>query len=288
MKTTLRQKAEQILTSWEINDQSVIDPGILAIGFKYIDEAAFVTLLERSIAGASKNLPIQGILLWNYFCNTSSKELSPKWTQEHYQIIKSWHQTLYNQYDLSEEGLPIHPAKTAQLQDPLFLSLLVWSNECLIQVGHSIQEDVLDIIQWNELTIYSMNEKLWDNKSGYYQSFDLQTNKYVPPTNLNGFAPMCGEVPTQEQAEKMLKKLTLIYQKAALIDPFQHWWLINGLIRYDFTSYAKKIRIELKQIMEKFGFHNIYYNNLEMLDDAASSDPPILAAAIALDLFNKS
>jgi hypothetical protein len=116
----------------------------------------------------------------------------------------------------------------------------------------------------------------------------MMNNKYLPTMNMAQFAPMAGEVPTQEQAEKMLKKLTLIYQKAELIDPFEHWWLFNGLIRYDFTSYAKKIRIELKQIMEKFGFHHSYYNNGEILDDAASSDPSILAAAIALDLFNKS
>ncbi len=91
-----------------------------------------------------------------------------------YKKVLAKHKNLYDLFDPLEEGLPA----TGNIQDPLFLMALTWSNESLIHLGHMLNFDVLDVIQWHELTIYSMNDKLWDDECGGYQLYNLAEEQY--------------------------------------------------------------------------------------------------------------
>ena len=51
-----------------------------------------------------------------------------------------------------------------KVQDPIFHAFLNWSNESLIQIGGVLGEDVLDIIEKYELSVYCINERLWDEE----------------------------------------------------------------------------------------------------------------------------
>lgn len=169
------------------------------------------------------------------------------------------------------------------IQDPLFNALLVWSNEAMIKIGHLIGEDIFDVILWNELTIHSMNEKMWDPEMGLYHAYDLKNQELIKKPTTSSILPMAGEVPTQEQAELILKNLegsmfgdhrgqfymcpTYSFLQAD-IDYKRYWrgpvwintnWLLyRGLLRYDFDDMAAKIRRYSLELIEKFGFYEYF------------------------------
>lgn len=197
------------------------------------------------------------------------------------------------------------------IQDPLFNGLLAWSNECLIRIGHLLGEDVLETIQWNELTIYSMNEKLWDEERGIYNAYDLRAREIIPVNTSSGLLPLAGEVPTQEQAEQLLHHLEngnfgseggphylcpTYYLGAPDFDHQKYWrgpvwinmnWLLyHGLLRYDMTDAAERLRRDTLDLVERFGCYE-YFDPRRQTDGRPGygTDNFSWTAALYLDLL---
>ncbi len=170
-----------------------------------------------------------------------------------------------------------------QIQDPLFNSILAWSNEALIEIGHQLGEDVLPIILWNELTVHSMNEKLWREELGLYQAYDRVNQEALPVPVISGLLPLIGLIPTQEQAEVILTHLESsafgakdgqLYScpsyalTAKDVDFARYWrgpvwintnWLLyHGLQRYDMVDLAAKIRKDSLDLLTEFGFYEYF------------------------------
>lgn len=170
-----------------------------------------------------------------------------------------------------------------QIQDPLFNGVLCWSNEALIEMGHVLGEDVLEIILWNELTVHSMNEKLWNQEKGYYHAFDRVAHAPIPIPVNSGLLPLVGLVPTQEQAEAMLRHLEgptfggapkdvylcpTYSPQAKDIDYARYWrgpvwintnWLLyQGLLRYDMKDMAERVRRDSLELLDQFGFYEYF------------------------------
>jgi hypothetical protein len=169
------------------------------------------------------------------------------------------------------------------IQDPLFNGILSWSNEALLQIGSLIGEDITEPMQWHELTVWSMNEKLWDEDRGIYNAFDLRAGELIPVHTSSGLIPLCGEVPTQEQAEAMLRTLEspafggkdaeiLLCPTYSLqaedINYKKYWrgpvwinlnWLLcHGLMRYDMTEMAECIRKHSLELLSTYGFYEYF------------------------------
>jgi hypothetical protein len=169
------------------------------------------------------------------------------------------------------------------IQDPLFNAILAWSNEALIEIGNLLKEDVSEIIQWNELTIYSMNEKLWDERAGRYLAYDLHNERLIHTPTISGIMPLIGEVPTQEQAERILQTLASGHfaaaNKAHYLCPthslqaddidFQKYWrgpvwinmnwmLYYGLRRYDFNALAEIVKQDSLELVREYGFYEYF------------------------------
>ena len=169
------------------------------------------------------------------------------------------------------------------IQDPLFNGVLAWSNECLIQIGGLLGEDVSEAVQWDELTKYSMNEKLWDEERGIYNAYDLRNEEIIPVHTSSGLMPLCGDVPTQEQAEKMLLTLESelfggkrddiylcpTYSLLAEDVDFKKYWrgpvwinmnwlLYHGLQRYDMEDMAARVRQHSLELLEKHGIYEYF------------------------------
>ena len=180
------------------------------------------------------------------------------------------------------------------IQDPLFNGILTKSNEALIKIGGLLGEDVSEIVQWNELTLFSMNEKLWDEEWGIYNAYDLRNEKLILNETSNGLIPLFGGVPIQEQAELMLKLLnhpafsgdrsteTWGYPTYSLlaedIDYEKYWrgpiwinmnWLLhNGLKRFDFEKEAEMLKEHSLELLSKHGFFE-YFDPRKSIDKAA-------------------
>ena len=212
-----------------------------------------------------------------------------------------------NQYD----DLAIYEKCPFLIQDPLFNAILIWSNESLIKIGHLLGEDVSELISWNELSIYSMNEKLWDAERGMYNAYDLANDQLIEVHTSSGLMPMIGEVPTQEQAEQML--LTLegpAFQlnhpdfytcptyslTAANIDYQKYWrgpiwinmnWLLyHGLLRYDMEEAAQIIKQNSLALIKEFGFHEYFDPRKKEVENlACGTDQFSWTAALCIDLL---
>lgn len=169
------------------------------------------------------------------------------------------------------------------IQDPLFNGILCWSNEALIKIGDLLGEDISEPMQWHELTIWSMNDKLWDEERGLYNAYDLRQQELIPVYTSSGLMPLCGEVPTQEQAEAMLLtlesghfggkrkdiRLCPTYSLQAENVDFKKYWrgpvwinlnwlLYRGLLRYDMDKVAERVKQDSLALLSEQGFYEYF------------------------------
>lgn len=166
------------------------------------------------------------------------------------------------------------------VQDPFHNALLCLSNECLIRIGEVLRKDVLELVEWNELSVFSMNDKLWDEEYGIYRAYDMVEGKTILSGSVSGIMPMIAAIPTQEQAEAMRATLTAnfiregyrmiatnsLYADRTEVDkPYRgaihlwyNWLLFQGLRRYDFEDLALILLKDTLDLVEEYGFHNIF------------------------------
>ncbi len=277
--------------------------------------------------------PVHGLALRMLYERQGEDALGLSFLREMYFRILRYHRYLYFHRDFREEGLvalrfagesPLPTAFAWRAQEPeaeeaaapylydmAFLSVLCWSNEALIHIGGILGEEVSEIIQWQELTLFSMNEQLWDAEYGHYNYRELQSGKVFRHATLAGLLPLAGGVPVQDQAESMLQQLesgrfgggstpyrwctTLSTAEphfdsrraaAGAIDLPANWLLMYGLQRYDMDDQAEKVRSATVDLILRHGFGLTWDARLDAGDprlDYASPHP--LAAALLLDLL---
>lgn len=327
-------KGKQPLVPWHsyfnILGQSQLaesDPEIFCnLLFEGQREDGFVP--DRPIAGRSvAALPMQGFLLGMFVqgVKKNAASLFPAVRAAYYKALAQ-HRYLYHHRDPEDEGLIaiFHPEEDGfgnapgydfpksgglGIQDPFFNTCLIWSNESLIQVGHLLGEDVLELMQWHELSIHSMNEKLWDERNGYYQAYDLTRQRLIPVDTLSGILPMAAEIPTQEQAERIWKVLESAPWRSAVLGnglypscrldalyaDFRNgwrgpiwlslnWMLYHGLMRYDFSDAAAKLRLAALRYISEYGFHDAFDPRLESTSGHPGIGPATSPSAAALAL----
>ena len=197
------------------------------------------------------------------------------------------------------------------IQDPLFNGVLAWSNECLIQIGGLLGEDVSEVIEWDELTKYSINEKMWDEARGMYNAFDLRNNELIHVHTSSGLMPLIGDVPTQDQAEKILKTLESpmfggkrndlyncpAYSLLAKDIDYQGFWrgsvwinlnwlLFHGLQRYEMYEMAERIRQDSLELLSGRGFCD-YFDPRKGVSQPTTHEAPrsSCSAALCIDLL---
>lgn len=171
-----------------------------------------------------------------------------------------------------------------KIQDPLFNAILSWSNESMIEIGKILGEDISDFVLWNELTVHSMNEKLWDEEYGIYNAYDLVADQVIPCETNSGLIPIIADIPTLEQAERILSNIEGEFFRGTEENPmylcptysigcedinFEKYWrgpvwintnwlLYQGLLRFNMTQTAEKIKQDCIELLEKHGFYEYF------------------------------
>jgi hypothetical protein len=212
------------------------------------------------------------------------------------------------------EDARIQAACPFLVQDPLFLGILAWSNECLIQLGKELEMDTEELVHWNELTVHSMNEKLWDEERGVYQAYDLAGEEVLPCHTSSCLMPLVSPAPTQEQAERLLQHLESplflgrpkeehfwcpTYELTRPDLNFEKYWrgpiwinmnwlLYRGLLRYDMTEAAHKMRQDTLELVERYGFYE-YFDPRKTNTETKGygTDQFSWTAALTLDLLSE-
>lgn len=298
------------------------DPGALC-GYLFKTQTPSGFLPSGNPSGAA-TLPIQGVILEQL--RQSSKKsadfLAPALRAAFHRAI-AWHRYLYKHRDPAGEGLLVieHPeedgfgnapgypyrlSKSLQIQDPFFNTCLAASNEALMALGHFLKEDVGEPAHWYELTVHTMNEKLWNEATSSYQAFDLVTDQYIDCPTLAGLLPVLAEIPDQAQAERMLTVLESpawadtafrVYPSCRLDElesdhcggwsgavwPALNWMLFRGLKRYDFNETAERLRRNMLRLVSEYGFH-VAYDPRQQKHSRPGIGPPSSPAAAALAL----
>ena len=168
------------------------------------------------------------------------------------------------------------------VQDPLFNSMLVASNQSLIRLGQKFgfSQEVKRLESWNEKSISSFNEKLFDEDTGMYRHFDIRGGKWLDGLTSSGFAPLFAGIPSHQQMKKMLIALKRFSQDGRYyltpsfdpeddrFEPQRYWrgpvwvnmnWLIiEGLKSYGEQDWALRIKEDTLQMVREQGFFEYF------------------------------
>lgn len=169
------------------------------------------------------------------------------------------------------------------VQDPLFNSMLIKSNSSLINLYKIIgsNEDKIEQLQkWQEKSIATFNNKLYDKELGAYVHYDLRNEKPIRMVSSSSFAPLFAGIPSKEQAEVLVNVMMTkfggdnLYLCASfdptnkLFNPIKYWrgpvwinlnWLLYyGLLDYGYNDIAKRIKSDTFEILEKVGFYEYF------------------------------
>jgi len=181
------------------------------------------------------------------------------------------------------------PEKEWAMKDPVVNTLLCWSNEALIAMGKFIRKNVSEIIQWNELALYSMNEQLWDEEYGIYRGYDLITKELPLSGSIGGLLPLLAGIPVQEQAEAMLGALRLNFEKPDVyklasnslyadvtqiekpcrgaMSLLMNWLLFQGLSRFDLIDFAEQIKKDTIALVSEYGYYLHYLPQKDLVQN---------------------
>lgn len=239
---------------------SAYDAAWLAIAFSRLDAAHALYWLGQSLAMQASDAaeilspPIQGWAMGHLYKTAKDKPAMLEQLRPMHAAVLRQHLYLYEHHDWSEDGLigtgsadegmeGLDASKAMRVEAPLFNTFLINSNECLIHLGSLLREKVNELIDYNELSVWSMNAKLWQERVGLYWPFDVQQRSVVASKSIAGLLPMLAGIPVQEQAELMLDKLTEYWQVPAFRKNIPlNWLLYRGLLRYGMRETAADLK----------------------------------------------
>lgn len=228
--------------------------------------------------------------------------------------------SLYRERDVGDDGLPClwYPTESLlpqapywesmeqadgrwAVQEPLFLALLTWANESLLYLLQLTKGQSVELAEWQELTVYSMNELLWDTEYGIYLPRDLTCGDTVLSGSLGGVVPLVAEIASQDQAEAMRSILqanfledthyffptTSVFNQdmqpagvdAGALDPVLNWLLFFGLLRYDFDDLAIHLRNNMLDLVGEYGFYRYYESERRSLGNRGIGTGRCIATA---------
>lgn len=282
-----------------------------------------------SIGNPSERLLVP-ILLWmEYGATTETAPTPPDHLQAVVQRLVQQQLAWYRDRDIGEDGMPcLHYASESLLpdapywedmevqegrysvQEPLHLSLLVWSNECLFRLAGLTRCSTDDLLERHELTVFSMNDLLWDTEYGIFLPRDTYCGDTVLTGSIGGVLPLIADVGDQGQAEDMraileanfieeghywVPRVSLAteddpgtFHKDA-VDPVINWLLYYGLMRYDFDDLSIRLRTDMGNLIGEYGFYAHFEHTQSILGNRGiGNGQQPRTAAILVDIMERS
>ncbi len=167
------------------------------------------------------------------------------------------------------------------VQDVLFNSLLMRSNQSLIALYKRFGWDSSEIAAWNARTTRAMNAKLWDEATGMYYPYDLRNDRRLQIKTSSGLAPLFGGACDSGRAARLAEQLdsgfvpnqewSLVPSTAASEPSFSstkywrgpvwvnmNWMFYHGLARHGFTSVAERVKADTLSLIEQTGLYEYF------------------------------
>ncbi len=168
------------------------------------------------------------------------------------------------------------------VQDPLFNSMLIASNQSLIRLGmkFGFLPDVKQLEKWNQKSKEAMNRKLFDAEAGLYRHYNLRTGRWLRGFTSSGFVPLFAGVPSSSQAKRMVQAIKRFsaggkYFFIPSLDPADdrfepqrywrgpawinmNWLVMEGLKDYGEHALANRLREDTLQMVSEQGFFEYF------------------------------
>jgi hypothetical protein len=169
------------------------------------------------------------------------------------------------------------------VQDPLFNTMLIKSNQSLIELYKIIgnnEEKVQQLEAWQQKSIKSFNEKLFNEELGAYVHYDLRNDKPLNYVSSSSFAALYAGIPSKERAAILVNTMMEKFGNddqylCASFDPTSerynpkkywrgpvwinvNWILYNGLKKYKFIEIAERVKNDSVTLVEKYGFYEYF------------------------------
>ncbi|MDJ0646183.1 MAG: trehalase family glycosidase [Flavobacteriaceae bacterium] len=201
------------------------------------------------------------------------------------------------------------------VQDPLFNSLLIKSNESLIKLykilgGHT--DKIEQLTKWNTKAIASFNSKLWNNDLKAYVHYDMRNERQLVYASSSSFAPLFAGIPSEKRCSELLTTLKSRfgmpgYYLCASFDPSHtgfnpkkywrgpvwinmNWIIFRGLRRYGADELANRVKEDSIELIEKCGFYEYFDPRMESYRQEAiglGGTNFSWSAALIIDLLNE-
>jgi hypothetical protein len=200
------------------------------------------------------------------------------------------------------------------VQDPLFNTLLIKSNQSLInlyQVLGGNEDKIKQLEEWQSKSINSFNNKLYNAELGAYVYYDLRNEKYLNQISSSSFAPLYAGIPSKDQASNIVKTMLDKFggenrYLCASFDPDSsrfnpkkywrgpvwinmNWFLYYGLLDYGYVDLANKIKSDSIELITKAGFYEYFNPNKEVYkyeNGGYGGSDFSWTAALYIDLIN--
>jgi hypothetical protein len=168
--------------------------------------------------------------------------------------------------------------------DPLFISILTWANEALMEVGTEVGVDTGEVREWHAQTLHALETTLFNPERGLYDAWDLVTDTRLPTQHIAAFSPLICGAPDRQRAADLVSRLQISgfcgrdghtlhgyplaalhgsrdipsARNAAAIWVNISWLLHHGLKRYGFAREAAKVRADIIELVLRHGFHEYF------------------------------
>jgi len=267
------------------------------------------------------------ILLWmEYGAPTASVAPPSDRLQPVVQRLIEQQLAWYQERDTEEDGMPClyQPSESLlpdapywedmevkggrfSVQEPLHLSLLVWSNECLFRLAAMARCRTADLLERHELTVFSMNDLLWDTEYGIFLPRDTYCGDTILTGSIGGVMPLIADIGDQGQAEDMRAILEANFIEEGhywvprvslagevlpskeiihAVDPVINWLLYYGLMRYDFDDLSIRLRTDMGNLIGEYGFYDKYEHTQSILGNRGiGKGQQSSTAAILVDIM---
>jgi hypothetical protein len=168
------------------------------------------------------------------------------------------------------------------VQDPLFNSMLIASNESLIRIAESMgfSHEAQQLERWNRQSIEAINTKLFDTKEGLYRHYDLRNKEWLSGNTSSGFAPLFAGAPSAGHVKQLVATIKRFSRngKYFLVPSFDpddprfeaqrywrgpvwvnmNWLIFKGLERYGETALAGQIYTDTLHMVREQGFFEYF------------------------------
>lgn len=215
---------------------------------------------------------------------------------------------LGKKYKYEEAG--IQSESPFLIQDTLINSMLIRSNQSLINIGKKLGLDVVEIEEWQSQSLKSFRDKLWDDSLETFVGYDMRGETILPHKEIGGISTLFANIPTSYQAEKLNDYLISLHNRdyyicpsfdvdSPLFDSKRYWrgpiwpqmnWMIyKGLLQYGFDYTATIVKDDLITLVEKLGFYEYFESQkkvAEKLHHGYGGNNFSWTAACILDLIS--